>query len=221
MAQRKTETEEHRSQHGGTIVGFMIGLVLGLAIAVGVAVSITKAPVPFMNKVARATDHLGDNANRATNTTGTDSPDPNRSLSARAKPGAQTTAGTEVSPPLTAPATSPTSPAPVAGIPPPAPIETRTVPAVVASAAPGKADAGADQAVYFLQAGSFSQQGDADAMKARLAMAGYEATIKPADINGQTVLRVRVGPFAQFDDMNNARAKLAENGVSASVVRQK
>jgi cell division protein FtsN len=33
--------------------------------------------------------------------------------------------------------------------------------------------------------------------------------------------RVRVGPFRDPDEMNRARALLAQNGVQASVVKQK
>jgi cell division protein FtsN len=36
-----------------------------------------------------------------------------------------------------------------------------------------------------------------------------------------TMYRVRVGPFAQIDDMNKARSVLAQNGVAVSVVRAK
>jgi cell division protein FtsN len=38
-------------------------------------------------------------------------------------------------------------------------------------------------------------------------------------VNGVLMNRVQVGPFAKLDDMNRARARLAENQVEAAVVR--
>ena len=47
------------------------------------------------------------------------------------------------------------------------------------------------------------------------------ATALTAEVNGVTFYRVRVGPYGQLDDMNKARTRLAENGIEASVVRQR
>jgi cell division protein FtsN len=58
-------------------------------------------------------------------------------------------------------------------------------------------------------------------MKAKLALVGFEARIVTAEVNGVTFYRVRVGPYAQIEDMNRARGRLAENGIEASVVRQR
>jgi cell division protein FtsN len=58
-------------------------------------------------------------------------------------------------------------------------------------------------------------------MKARLALIGLEARVSAVEVNGQTLHRVRVGPFAQMDDVNKVRTRLAENGIEASVMRQK
>ena len=78
-----------------------------------------------------------------------------------------------------------------------------------------------DRASYLLQAGAFRASSDAEAMKAKLALIGFEARILTADVNGQAMYRVRIGPYAQLDAMNRARARLAENGIEASVVRQR
>ena len=42
-------------QRGGFVMGLVVGLLLGLALALGVALYITKAPVPFINKVPQRT----------------------------------------------------------------------------------------------------------------------------------------------------------------------
>ncbi len=43
------------SQRGGFVMGLVVGLLVGLALALGVALYITKAPVPFVNKVPQRT----------------------------------------------------------------------------------------------------------------------------------------------------------------------
>lgn len=72
---------------------------------------------------------------------------------------------------------------------------------------------------YLLQAGAYRSQGDADAMRARLALIGFEAQVQMTSVNSETLFRVRVGPYEALDTMNRARAQLANNGIEASVVR--
>lgn len=78
-----------------------------------------------------------------------------------------------------------------------------------------------DKTNYTLQAGAFKLQEDADSMKARLALIGFEARILTAEVNGQSLYRVRVGPYVGLEDMNKVRVKLAESGIEASVIRQR
>ena len=40
-------------QAGGTVLGLIIGLIIGLAIAVGVAITIKNTPLPFVNKLGK------------------------------------------------------------------------------------------------------------------------------------------------------------------------
>lgn len=233
----RTAATGARRQRGSTLLGFMGGMVLALVIAVGIAVYVTKAHVPFMNRTARPTDRPPIEAPRNP----AEAPDPNKPLYSRSRGGngAGDTAVAGTSPTAPPPAI-PSQPSPqgqapsaipgqVAGVIQPAPtntaavkpsaggvpIEQRTVPGMPDQPAPG------DRSTYFLQAGSFSQQPEAEAMRARLALVGYEARVQPADINGQRVYRVRIGPFGEFDDMNNARSKLAEAGMNSSVIRQR
>ena len=42
-------------QRGGFAMGLIVGLLLGLGIALGVALYVTKAPVPFVNKLPQRT----------------------------------------------------------------------------------------------------------------------------------------------------------------------
>jgi len=75
---------------------------------------------------------------------------------------------------------------------------------------------------YFLQVGSFQAAAEADNMKARLALLGLEAVIQTADIPDKGVWhRVRLGPFANIEDMNRSRALLAQNDIPSSLVKIK
>lgn len=229
---RARRAPRRASVRGGTLLGFMVGLVVGLAIAVVVALFVTQAPVPFVNKAGRAPDRVLEPRTPA------DAPDPNKPLYSRNQPapvpgapppaqpaqdrgsilerlfGRQPAAEAEDRPadggaPIVA--SRPATPSPVQGSPsggdPKPPPGTEV---------PDRAGAG-----YLLQAGAFRGREDADGMRGRLALLGFEARVAEAEVNGQTMYRVRVGPFAQLDDMNNARARMAENGIEASVVRQR
>lgn len=66
---------------------------------------------------------------------------------------------------------------------------------------------------YLLQAGAFRDMRDADAVKARIALAGLQARVEAADVNGAAVYRVRLGPYATARELEEAKRQLAENGV--------
>lgn len=73
---------------------------------------------------------------------------------------------------------------------------------------------------YYLQAGAFQSEGEADNLKAKLALMGIEATIQTATVPDKGVWhRVRVGPYNNVDDLNRMRATLSQNGVSTSLVK--
>jgi cell division protein FtsN len=73
---------------------------------------------------------------------------------------------------------------------------------------------------YFLQAGSFQNAGDADNLKAKLAMLGVEATVQDVNLPEKGVMhRVRVGPFGSVDEMKQVRVSLQQNGVQSSLIK--
>jgi len=75
---------------------------------------------------------------------------------------------------------------------------------------------------YFLQAGAFQNEADADNLKARLALMGVEATVQSVTVPDKGVWhRVRVGPFGNIDDMSKARTTLAQNGIQATLIKIK
>lgn len=72
---------------------------------------------------------------------------------------------------------------------------------------------------FLLQAGAFKSAEDADGMRAQLAMLGLDARIFPIEQGGQTLYRVRLGPYGQLDDVNRVRKLLADNSIEAQIVR--
>jgi len=68
--------------------------------------------------------------------------------------------------------------------------------------------------VFFLQAGSFQNSADADNLKARLALLGLEAQIQSATLpNNKVWHRVRVGPYANMEELSKAKLALKENHI--------
>ena len=79
----------------------------------------------------------------------------------------------------------------------------------------------ADDARYLLQAGAFAASGDAEAVKARIALLGLGARVESAQINGKTVYRVRMGPYGTASELSEAKRKLASGGLPAMAIRAK
>ncbi|RJG02510.1 SPOR domain-containing protein [Noviherbaspirillum sedimenti] len=211
------------NQAGGTFLGIIIGLIIGLGIAVGVAVTINKTPIPFVDrgfKPAKDAD------------TG-QMPDLNKSLYGNREPAKQAAkefqkdAEPAVSAePAGAGQAAPPNQAAVAPAKAPAVDKPADKPADKAKPADGgaaakDAAAGDEKWSYYLQAGAFREQADAENAKAKLALLGVESSIseRNGDAATGTLYRVRVGPFAQVDAMNRIRSKLSENGVDVAVVR--
>ncbi len=75
---------------------------------------------------------------------------------------------------------------------------------------------------YFLQVGAFQNEADADNQKAKLALLGLEAIVQTAEIPEKgTWHRVRVGPFADLEQINKARVQLTSNGFNADLIKVK
>jgi cell division protein FtsN len=73
---------------------------------------------------------------------------------------------------------------------------------------------------YFLQAGSFQTEAEADNLKAKLALLGVEAGIQTATLPDKGVWhRVRVGPYATLEELNRIRTTLSQNGISTSLIK--
>jgi cell division protein FtsN len=232
---RKTRKSGKSGGLSNTMMGLIAGLVLGIGAAVAVALFVTEVPMPFADKASRDPAKTLLPGVR-------DAPDPNISLYGKDGPAGTVSSGPGVTaiaplpgtgpaangqngghgePPANKPAKSPDAlgsliaslgktPAPgTQAEPKPAPPRASAKPAP----APGT------QTVYYLQAGAFHSSKDAEAMKARILMMGLSAQVQVATIKGETINRVRVGPFKGIDAMNHARAKLGDEQIASSVVR--
>jgi len=78
-----------------------------------------------------------------------------------------------------------------------------------------------DNTRYLLQAGAFQASGQAEEMKARIAMLGLSARVESANINGNTVYRVRMGPYGTASDLADAKRKLAGGGLQGMAIKVK
>lgn len=80
----------------------------------------------------------------------------------------------------------------------------------------------APESIYFLQAGSFKNSGDADSLRAQLLLMNLDAAIEKAkSSSGDNWYRVIAGPFESRGEMTQARSKLASNGVQTLVLKRK
>ncbi len=221
-------------QRGSTGVGLMIGLILGLLVAVMVAVFVTKAPVPWVTKVGKSQETRTAENKPVELKVGSEMPDPNKSLYGKnSKAGETPTTPSTTEAPQSENKDSilgllgslgkenlpPTKEAdkPAVKVTESKPADTKPVEPKATEAKVEKA-AEADSTRYLLQAGAFRDRDDADGMKGKLALLGYEAKVTTIERDGNTIYRVRTGPFKQLDDANSVRKRLADGGVETSLV---
>jgi cell division protein FtsN len=72
----------------------------------------------------------------------------------------------------------------------------------------------------FLQVGSFGNSGDAESLKARMALLGVQAQVTPVKINDRTWHRVRVGPYTDARALEAAKRELAGANIEAIALRE-
>jgi cell division protein FtsN len=191
----------HRSMRGGVVLGIFLGLILGLAIAAAVAFYLGRSglssPLPGASKEASRTSKTEIPAGAGT-------PEKPRFDFYKILPGAEEPriAGER----KTADKASER--------PGDKPSPDMVAKAGVAASAVKPADR------MWLQAGAFASQSDAESLKARLALAGWEAAVQSATLPDQGVrYRVRVGPFDNTDEVNRVKAELGKNGFDAAVIK--
>jgi cell division protein FtsN len=81
--------------------------------------------------------------------------------------------------------------------------------------------ADATQYVYYLQAGSFVKDSDAQQRRAELGLLGFEANIEKFSNKGSTWHRVQIGPLANRSKLASARSQLIQEGIDTMVIKRK
>jgi cell division protein FtsN len=188
---------------GGVVLGIFLGLILGLAIAAAIAYYLARSGLSAPLPVPGATrDAAHGSANKSDMPAGTTASDKPRFDFYKILPGGE-------EPKVGAERKAADKPIDR--------LDDKAAAEAVAKAAPGAVKP-ADR--LWLQAGAFANESDADSLKARLALAGWEAAVQSASVPDQGVrYRVRVGPFDNTDEVNRVKAELGKSGFDASVIR--
>ena len=74
---------------------------------------------------------------------------------------------------------------------------------------------------YFLQAGSFRKQEDADKVRAQIILLGQDVQVESGMVREETWYRVLVGPFSNREQLTGAQKKLAGSGFSNLLLQQR
>ncbi len=224
----RTAKPASKKSGGGMLVGVFIGLILGVVAALGVALYINKTPMPFGNKVQPPAD------GKAADGKGGKPAPAGAPVALPGKPGDPVPTGKTAEAAVAAePAATPATAAAAAGKPGDKgsdkprfdfykilPGNAEALPEPKADTKREVKDAVAKEPV-FLQAGSFQKAGDAEGVKANLALLGLEAGVQQVMVQDKVWYRVRLGPYAKMDDANRVRAELARSGIEANLVKNK
>lgn len=215
---RHSSRDHAPSSGGGAFKGILYGLVLGLVIAAAVAWWFNRMPSPFIDKTATAPAPAKGDAKAPAAAGAPAAPAPAPAVNVQSedgkpiplpgKPGDPSPEKRFQFPDIlsgkTDGTTPPAKPADIAA----------TKPATNAPAAAPEAPAG-----FYLMAGSFQKQSDAETQKANLALQGFDASIQKGVVGEKVWFRVKIGPFKRQDDANRARNELKEAGIDAVPAR--
>jgi cell division protein FtsN len=197
---------EGRAAHP-LLLGMMIGLLLGIVIALAVALWLNRLSSPFVDKakpveplakIGPAQPPKPDDKGAPPPSAGAEKPPTDRPRfefytmlpGEKVVPDSEAKAARPAAPAKGGPGSSPAQPKPYGG-------ET-----------------------YWLQAGAFAEQKEAENLKAKIAFTGLEATVKSVDVPGKgTLHRVRLGPYQSLADANRIKTALSQNGVGATIIR--
>jgi cell division protein FtsN len=207
-------TPSRRSGRGGTLLGIFVGIALGLALAAGVAYWVLRAGNPYQPSVVPK-----ESAREPAKTT-------------KAEPGAPEKPRFDfykILPGVEEPKVQPK--AAERSAPDKATVDRALVPdkapdkvaKVDERSGPGAAPTDKAAKVgdrFWLQAGSFATEADAESLKARLALAGWEAAVQPATVPEKGLrYRVRLGPYDNTDELNRIKGDLASRGFDVAVIK--
>jgi cell division protein FtsN len=187
----KPRAQGARRSGSSLLVGILVGLVLGLVVALGVAWYINKMPSPFTPRAAPPTPPAKFETPKTAPTQSAKVED--KAAKSEEKPRFdfyKILPGSEEATPDKS------------------------------AKEPAKGSTPTAKEAFFLQAGAFQNAPDADNLKARLALLGYEAAIETTTLPDKGVWhRVRIGPYTSVEELNRTRDTLKQNGVQTTLVK--
>lgn len=71
---------------------------------------------------------------------------------------------------------------------------------------------------YYLQAGSYRHETDADRVRAKLGLAGIESKVQKVSVDTDVFYRVRIGPYTDLDALNRVRTRLRQADIDAILI---
>ncbi len=74
---------------------------------------------------------------------------------------------------------------------------------------------------FFLQAGSFRKEADADKVRAQIILLGQAVSVESGTVKDETWYRVLVGPFSNREQLTTAQKQLAGSGFSNLLLQQR
>ncbi|MEP7180891.1 MAG: SPOR domain-containing protein [Betaproteobacteria bacterium] len=207
-------TPSRKSGRGGTLIGIFVGLALGLALAAGVAYWLLRAGNPYQPSVVPK-----ESAREPAKATKADPAVPEKPrfdfykiLPGVEEPKVQPKAAERPAPDK---ATVDRAAVPDKAADRAAKADERSGPGTPPS---DKAAKAGDR--FWLQAGSFATEADAETLKARLALAGWEAAVQAATIPDKGLrYRVRLGPYDNTDELKKVKGDLASRGFDVAVIK--
>ncbi len=211
-AQGRARALARRSGAGGTLLGLFVGLALGIVLAAAVAFYVMKAGNPYPPS-APGKEAAREPARASRAEPG--APEKPRFDFYKILPGIE-----EPKVPAKAAEKPATDRATVERAMTPDKAPDKSV-AKVEERPPADAARGAKTAERFwLQAGSFAQEAEAENLKARLALAGWEAEVQSASVPDKgTRYRVRLGPYDNTDELNRIKGELGKRGFDVAVIK--
>jgi cell division protein FtsN len=202
-----------RGDAGGTLIGVFIGLVLGLGLAAGVAYYLMRANGPFPAQGGKEVREAPRDPARIAKSDAP-APDKPRFDFYKILPGVEEP---KVQPNVAKSPDRAVVDQAKAGVDKTAKPAEKSE-AKVATAEPTAAAKLPER--FWLQAGSFASETDAENLKARLAFAGWQASIQQGTVPDKgTRYRVRLGPYDNTDELNRIKTDLSRNGFDVAVIK--
>jgi cell division protein FtsN len=210
---RSSETPSQPGKRGGVFTGLIIGLVIGLVLSAGLA---------WYFNLGAGNIKAVDSASPAERPSEASAKSPRAQEKTAAKPEAVPEPASPEPPPAT-PAESTEKKSPPADTPAPAakPRVDYTFYGILPGNKPAKPiDPPKSKETWWLQVAALKNPGDADKLKARLALLGLQVAMQKVEGADQPLYRVRVGPYKREDDALGDLDTLAQNNFEPRLLKE-